>query len=138
MHDVVMRVYENLGVRLHGPLTLRLVLQPLTATFLAVRAGLKDARGYRPAYFWALLTDPANRRARMGAGWKDIARVFPLAVALDVVFQLLRFGTLYPLEALLVAVILAVVPYTLLRGPVNRLARKKPPAPPPSTRSAFR
>ena len=37
-------LWEMLIGRIEGPLTLRLVLQPTMASFLAVRAGLKDAR----------------------------------------------------------------------------------------------
>jgi len=33
------------------------------------------------------------------------------------------FKELRPIQGLLVAVLLALVPYVLLRGPVNRLAR---------------
>jgi len=29
----------------------------------------------------------------------------------------------YPLEVVIVAIILAIIPYLLLRGPVNRIAR---------------
>jgi hypothetical protein len=35
----------------------------------------------------------------------------------------LRLGGLKPLQALLTATILAVIPYALLRGPINRLVR---------------
>jgi hypothetical protein len=35
----------------------------------------------------------------------------------------LRLGGLKPLQALLTATILAVIPYALLRGPIKRLVR---------------
>jgi hypothetical protein len=51
--------------------------------------------------------------------------VFILAVVLDVVYQLIEHRwVVYPGEAVLVAIILAIVPYLLLRGPVNRIARR--------------
>jgi hypothetical protein len=134
MQDIIARIGEDLAGRLHGPLTFRLILQPVMATVLAIRAGLKDAHGCRPAYLWAVLTDPAHRREMVRGGWKDISKVFVLAVVLDTVFQLIVFHTLYPFEALLVAFLLAAVPYGLLRGPVNRLARKNCPEPVDETR----
>jgi hypothetical protein len=49
MKDILARVWENLVGRVGGPLTFRLILQPTMAAILAIRAGLKDARGSRPA-----------------------------------------------------------------------------------------
>jgi hypothetical protein len=41
----------------------------------------------------------------------------------DVVYQLVQLRWVYLGEALIVAQIVAVVPYVLIRGPVNRIAR---------------
>ena len=114
--------------RFDGPLHFRLIMQPLMAVFLAMRDGAKDTREGRSAYLWTLLTDPAQRRYLLTDGWKGISRIFLLACALDVVYQLIEWHRLKPLEVLLTAVILAVVPYALLRGPINRLLRLRPRA----------
>ena len=53
---------------------------------------------------------------------------FLLAIALDCVYQLMTVGFVYPLELLFTATLLALVPYALLRGPFNRLARLFLPA----------
>ena len=42
-------------------------------------------------------------------------------------------GFVYPLELLFTATLLALVPYALLRGPFNRLARLFLPAAPSAT-----
>ena len=42
---------------------------------------------------------------------------------LDVVYQIITVRWIYPMEALLVAVILAFIPYLIARGAVTRLAR---------------
>lgn len=118
------RAAENLVGRLHGPMTFRLILQPLTAVFFAVRAGMKDARADRPAYLWAVATDPEQRRALIREGWRDVARVFFFAVVVDAVYQWMEIKWFYPGEALIVAAALAVVPYVLIRGPVARAARR--------------
>lgn len=122
MEDLLARVWENLGGRIGGPLSFRLILQPLVATFLAVRAGVLDARAGRPPYFWTILTSPADRANLLREGWKAVAKVFVLAVLIDVVYQLIVFRWVYPFESLLVAFLLACVPYLLIRGPVNRVA----------------
>jgi hypothetical protein len=109
--------------RFDGPLHFRLFVQPLMAILFAVRDGTRDAREGRSAYLWSLLTDPAQRRYLLESGWKGIGKVFLLAFALDVVYQFMVWHGLKPLQALLTAIVLAVLPYALLRGPINRLVR---------------
>jgi hypothetical protein len=109
--------------RFDGPLHFRLLVQPLMAILFAVRDGRRDARERRSAYLWSLLTDPDERRYLVESGWKGISKVFVLAFALDVIYQFIEWRGLKPLQALLTAIVLAMIPYALLRGPVNRLAR---------------
>jgi hypothetical protein len=58
-------------------------------------------------------------------GWKSIAKIFSLAIILDVIFQIRELQTVYLGEALIVAVLLAILPYFAVRGLVNRLARQR-------------
>src|SRR5262245_46589761 len=124
MEDFIMRVLTGLSDRVGGPMTFRIILQPLMAGLLALRAGLKDAREGRPPYFWAVLTDATNRGALIREGWKSVARVFVLAIVMDVIYQWIVQRWIYPGETLIVAIALAVVPYILIRGPVNRVASR--------------
>ena len=101
------------------------------ATIFAIRDGLGDARAGRPPYFWSLFTDRTARRDMLRDGWKSVSKIFILAAVLDVIYQLIVFRWLYPFEMLLVAVLLALIPYLLVRGPVNRIKRslrRTPPA----------
>jgi hypothetical protein len=41
-----------------------------------------------------------------------------------VIFQIMVLGTVYPGETIVVAFLLAIVPYIILRGLVTRLARR--------------
>jgi hypothetical protein len=122
MEDWVARTWADLGERIGGPLSFRLILQPAVAAFLAIRHGLQDARTGRPAYFWTILTNPDDRRELLREGWKAVAKVFVLAIVLDGVYQVIVFRRVHPIEMLLVAFLLACVPYLLIRGPVNRIA----------------
>jgi hypothetical protein len=125
LEEILTRVWGNLIGRVHGPLTFRLILQPAVAVFLAIRAGIKDARGDSPIYFWALFTHPAQRRQLLRDGWKSVGRVFILAIVIDAVYQFIVFRWFYPGEALVLAFVLAIVPYLLVRGPVNRIAQNR-------------
>ncbi len=117
------RVWVNLIGRIGGPLTFRLVVQPAVAVFFAIRAGLRDAREGRPPHAWVIVTDATKRRELLAESWKDVAKVFIVAVIIDLVYQIIELRWFYPGEALIVATILALLPYLLLRGPANRVAR---------------
>jgi hypothetical protein len=123
MDEMLGRFAADLIGRLHGPLTFRLVVQPLTACVIATRDGLHDARDGKPAYLWSLISDPSHRRERIREGWTSIAKLFGVGLFIDGVYQVIVLHWFYPGEAVVVACTLAVVPYLLIRGPVNRLTR---------------
>ena len=125
MDDFFTRVFGDLIGRWSGPMNVRLYIQTGVAVILAVRAGLRDAREGNPPYFWALAYDADHRRQLLRQGWKDIAKVFLVAMVLDVVYQFRVFGTVYPGEVVVVATLLAVIPYLLVRASVTRLFGKR-------------
>jgi len=131
MSDLLSRLIDNMIGRVDGPMHIRLLLQPLMATFFAIKSGMKDAKAGDPPYFWALFTNPDHRRAMLRNGWKSISNTFIMAIVMDIIYQLIKLHTIYPVEALLVAIILAIIPYLLLRGPANLFLRHfvtpKPP-----------
>ena len=132
MEEYFSRLWDDLIGRIGGPMAFRLLLQPAMAMIFAIRDGLKDAREGRPAYFYSLFTQPENRRSRLREGFKAVARVFVFAIIMDLIYQVTVLRWFYPLQALIVAFVLAFLPYILLRGPANRIARflKRPPEAP--------
>ena len=110
--------------RLDGPLHFRFIFQPLMAVIFAIRDGRKDGREGRVPYFWALFTDSGHRRDLLRAGWESVGKIFIVALILDAVYQFWVLRRFFAGEALLVALVLAIVPYLLLRGPVSRLIRR--------------
>lgn len=122
--DEWIRAIGQLMERFGGPLSFRFLLQPIMAISLAIRAGLRDAREGNPAFLWELAINPAQRGQLLRSMWKDIRRLFLLAFVIDAAYQLAVLKFFYPLQALVVSVTLAVVPYILLRGPVSRLYRR--------------
>lgn len=121
--DTLHRVFIDLVGRLTGPLHLRLLLQPAMATFFGIRDGLKDAREDRPAYFWGFFTDPSHDKERLKSGLKAVAKVLVSALVMDAIYQLIALHWFYPGEAFIVALELAFVPYLIIRGPVDRIAK---------------
>ena len=125
MEDLIARFYDGVMERLHGPMKFRFVIQPLIAAYFGFKSGRADARNGRPAFFWTLLTNKESRASMVKDGWKNIAKVFTMAVVMDLIYQFIVLHRLYPLRALLVASVLCLVPYLFLRGLVNRLSRKQ-------------
>jgi hypothetical protein len=123
MNEIWQRIAENFVHRLDGPLHFRFIVQPLMAIVFATLDGLKDARLGKPAYLWTVVSCPEHRRELLHDGWKHFGKIFILGLVLDLVYQLKVHHMVYPGELLLTALILAVLPYLLLRGPVNRIAR---------------
>src|SRR5450432_2393190 len=111
MHDAWLRLTQNLSHRISGPMNIRFILQPIMALIFATIGGLKDAKAGKAPYFWSLFTDPHHRVQLLKDGWKSVGKVFILAIGLDVIFQIKELHTLYAGEALIVALLLAIIPY---------------------------
>lgn len=111
--------------RASGPFALRLVLQPLIASALAIRAGLRDAATGKMPYGWSLLSDRAHRVELLRDGWRSVGKVFLLAIALDVAYQFIVHGGVLLRQSIILAVLIALIPYLILRGITTRIARAR-------------
>jgi hypothetical protein len=123
LDELLARFWSEIAARPQGPMALRFFVQPAMSTFFAFRDGIKDARNRRPAYFWALFVCSGHRRELLRHGWKSAGRVFTMAVVIDLVYQTVVLRGFRPVQAVVVAALLALLPYLALRGPVNRVAR---------------
>ncbi len=121
--DVHGRIWRDIFQRPTEAMSFRFILQPCMAMLAAVKDGIWDARTGRPPYFLTVLSDPAKRPALLREGVVATAQIMLLAIAIDVVYQLTVFKTFYPAEAVIIAILLAFIPYVLLRGPIARVAR---------------
>ena len=121
---VLERIWHNLVERPEGPLSFRFILQPVMAAVAAAIDGLRDARAVRSPFFRALLFEPRERMARLVEALNAIARIILLGLVMDIIYQAIALKTFYPAEAVIVALLLAVVPYVVLRGLITRGARR--------------
>jgi hypothetical protein len=121
--EVRQRAWHDLIDRPGGIMTFRFFLQPTMAAIAALRDGIKDAMTGRSPYFWTVLTDRTDRVGRLQEGLFSTAQIILLGLVMDAIYQIVEFKTFYPVEAVIVAVALAFVPYLLLRGPIARIAR---------------
>lgn len=122
--DIRERIWQNLLDRPGGPMTFRFILQPIMASVAALIDGIRDARTASSPYLAAILTDPEHRYRYLREGLISTARIILLGIGMDIIYQFIEFGTFFPGEAAIIAVLLAFIPYLLLRGPFARLARR--------------
>jgi hypothetical protein len=119
------RLWSDILDRPGGPMTFRFILQPAMAIIAAVRDGVHDARVGRRPYVWALIHGVRDTQGRSGRLWEGIistARIIILGVVMDTVYQWVELSTFYPAQAAVIAILLAFVPYIVLRGPIARMA----------------
>ena len=117
------RFWRDIFDRPGGPMSFRFILQPTMATIAALHDGIADARSGRRPYLHTILTDPAARAGRTMEGLYAISRIILLGFAMDAIYQWRELGTFFPAEAVVITLILAVIPYVILRGPIARIAR---------------
>lgn len=114
----------ELTQRLNGPFSLRMLLQPCMALLFAMRDGKADGlKGAQP-YLQRILLRADQRRETIGSAWASIGKVFVVATVLDAAFQFATHGAVSLAQAVAVAVLLCVLPYSLMRGPTARLYKK--------------
>ena len=112
---------EHLLGRMSGPMWIRIVIQPLVSFVIGLRAGVNDAHCGQPPFGWSVLSGHTHRRALLKQAWRDIARVFIASIVIDLTYQIFVLRWIYPLQAVFVATVLALLPYMLVRGPINRV-----------------
>jgi hypothetical protein len=125
--DFLHRFWSDMLARTDGPMTFRFLLQPVMAIITASLDGYRDAKNGRTPYFYKLLHGGrhGSRVETFRDGFTAVGRILLLGVAMDVIYQFKVFGNFsHPLETLVIAVVLAFIPYLLLRGPIARGVRR--------------
>ena len=119
------RFWSDIATRLlEGPFHFRFFLQPAMAALQALKDGAADARRGDPPFFWAQVSHPGDAWRMIRGGLGSVRRVIALGVVMDALYQLIVFRWIYPIELVVIVLLLAFVPYAALRGPVNRIWRR--------------
>ena len=121
--EVHERFWTDVFGRLHGPMTLRFYLQPTLAFVAALKDGIKDVRLGHKAFFWTALWDPTQPSGRLREGLASTSQMALIGFAMDLIYQFKVFDRFYPVEAVMMVLLLAVIPYFVLRWIVEHVAR---------------
>ena len=122
--ETISRLLRQLIERPSGPMSFRFILQPSMAAIAAVHDARKDVRLGRGPYLWTILHSPDQRVARLNEAANATARIFLLGLIMDTAYQILVFDRFFPAEAVIIALILAFLPYVVVRGLALRIARR--------------
>src|SRR5262249_2957777 len=106
-----------------GPMTFRFFLQPTMAAIAALHDGVKDAREGHKSFFWRAWRHPSEQNGRLPGGLISPARIMLPGVRMDVVFPFKELDEFYPAEAVVIALLLAVIPYFVFRWIIEGIAR---------------
>lgn len=74
--------------------------------------------------FVTVLTDPAKRAGRLQEAVIATARIMLLGLIMDGIYQFIVLKTFHPAEAVIISLLLAFLPYVVLRGLIARVARR--------------
>jgi len=118
--EVHRRFWADIFERIHGPMTFRFYLQPVMAALAALPDGIRDARLGHRSFFWSAWWDNNASAGRLREGAISTARVVLLGLSMDVIYQFKALDRFYPVEALMMAILLAVIPYFIFRWIVER------------------
>ena len=122
--DALSRGVEQLLRRAGDPLHMRLITTPLVAIIFAIRAGLREAREGQAPFLWEFFTNPAQGQRLVRSQWKDIGRMVILAPRAGHRVASSKFCVRsFVVQALILIVVLAIGPYSIVRGITNRLTR---------------
>ncbi|MGM5033419.1 hypothetical protein [Tardiphaga sp. 803_E3_N1_3] len=121
--EIHQRFWTDIFDRIHGPMTFRFYLQPVMAAIAALPDGIKDTRSGHKSFFWSALWDSGAPKGRLREGLMSTARVVLLGLSMDVIYQFKVLDRFYPGEALMMAILLAVIPYFIFRWIAERVAR---------------
>ena len=66
------------------------------------------------------MREPEEAYRPAARGLNATARIILLGIVMDVIYQVIVLKRFYPVESVIVAVVLAFVPYFVLRGIVTR------------------
>ena len=121
--EVHQRFWDDIRGRWDGPMTFRYYLQPTMAAIAALHDGIRDARLGHRSFFWTALWDHTQRAGRLRQGLHSVSRIVLLGISMDVIYQHKALHRFYPVEAVMIAILLAVLPYFVFRWIVERVAR---------------
>jgi hypothetical protein len=122
-HMTVFRacIWNMVARRYYGPLSFRLLIQPLVAAGSGIRPDLGAPHARRTTFGWTVITSSDFRSDLLLEKWNHLKRLFFVAVLADVIYHIIQLRQIYLVRALIDAAIPAFPSYCLGRGLTTRI-----------------
>jgi hypothetical protein len=118
-------IAEGIIARIAGPMSLRFVFQPLVGLLLGARDGMRDAKAGEPPFILDLIVNREDRKVKLASLFKSLSKTIIIAIVLDMISQYLIFDQVRISGAIMIAVIILIVPYSLARAITNKIITKR-------------
>jgi hypothetical protein len=131
MPNYLIGIWENLLERTTGALILRFLLGPLISILAAVKFAKRDIKKQYPPYLYRFLATSRQRKVLKRQHRSDTFRLFLFSTSIDISYQIIAVDIVgvkmlfKPLESVLVAMVLTVIPYLFIRRIVYRQTAKR-------------
>ncbi len=123
--DIQQRFWSDIFARFGGPMTFRFFS---AADHGGNRCGPRWPEDAREGHRVLLLDRDGGTRhsqtGRLREGIISTARIMLLGISMDVIYQFKELDVFYPAEAVVIAILLAVIPYFIFRWIVEWIARR--------------
>jgi hypothetical protein len=119
------RFWDDIAGRFTGPMKFRCLLQPTMALIAGVPDGIRDARRGHVSFFWSAWGHQGVTTGRLREGLESMARILLIGLTIDLIYQIRVFHQFYPGEAVMIALVLALLPYFIFRLLAEFIARRR-------------
>jgi hypothetical protein len=86
---------------------------------------MMDAKAGEPPFILDLIANEENRKEKLSSLLTSLSKTVMIAVLLDVIAQYLIFDQVRITSAVIIAIIILVVPYSIARAVTNRIVIKR-------------
>lgn len=121
--EIQKRFWSDIFERFGAPMQFRIFLQPAMALIAAIPDALRDVREGHSSFFWTAHGDTGIQRGRLREGLYATGRILLLGLSMDLIYQYRFSDGFYPAEAVLFALVLAVIPYFIWRWLIEKIVR---------------
>ena len=84
-----------------------------------------DAKVGEPPFIFGVIIDKKNRKTKLASLFKSLSKTIIIAIVLDIISQYIIFNQVRVSGAIIIAVIILIVPYSVARAITNRIITKR-------------
>jgi hypothetical protein len=126
-----MEIWDNLLKHTTGPLVLRFLFGPLQSILAARKFAKWDVKSQYPPYLYLFIATSRQRKVLKQQRRNNTLKLLLFSTSIDLVYQIIAIEIFTvkmifkPIESVLAALVLTVLPYLIIRNAVYRQTAKR-------------